>query len=91
MAIATETLQASVAMPAAIPMGAQVGTRDKTVGWYTPTMDTVDPAVRDLFETYSHIEPGQVIPHILEAVRTILPIALHSISTSPLIHETTTA
>jgi SAM-dependent methyltransferase len=70
MATTTETLPAAApAAPPVIPMGAQVGTRDKNVGWYTPTMETVDPAVRDLFENYSHIEPDKVIPFILEMVR----------------------
>jgi hypothetical protein len=69
MAVTVESLPAAPAAAPAIPLGAQVGTRDKNVGWYTPTMETVDPAVRDLFENYSHVEPDQVIPFILEMVR----------------------
>jgi hypothetical protein len=71
MATTTETLPAAAAP--SIPLGAQVGTRDKSVGWYTPTMETVDPAVRDLFENYSHVEPDKVIPFILEMVRPSHP------------------
>jgi SAM-dependent methyltransferase len=48
--------------------GAAVGTRDKTVGWYTPQLDTLDDGIRELLEKYSHIEPGRVIPYVLEAV-----------------------
>jgi hypothetical protein len=69
MAATAESLPAAPAAAPAIPLGAQVGTRDKNVGWYTPTMETVDPAVRDLFENYSHVEPDKVIPFILEMVR----------------------
>jgi hypothetical protein len=71
MVTTTETLP--VAAAPVIPLGAQVGTRDKSVGWYTPTMETVDPAVRDLFENYSHVEPDKVIPFILEMVRPSPP------------------
>jgi hypothetical protein len=69
MAATVESLPVAPAAAPAIPLGAQVGTRDKNVGWYTPTMETVDPAVRDLFENYSHVEPDKVVPFILEMVR----------------------
>lgn len=44
------------------------GTRDKSVGWYQPTLDSISEAQRDLLENYSHIPPSSVIPHILEIV-----------------------
>lgn len=53
--------------PAAVPL--KIGSRDKSVGWYTPTLENVSEAQRDLLENYSHIEPDRVIPHILEIVR----------------------
>jgi len=85
MATATETLPGEPAP--AIPLGAQVGTRDKTVGWYTPTMETVDPVVRDLFENYSHVDPDKVIPFILEMVKSSLlsiqPLLFSNIQLSP--------
>lgn len=81
MAAAAEILPAATAP--VIPLGAQVGTRDKSVGWYTPTMETVDPAVRDLFENYSHIEPHKVIPFILEMVRLSHP-PTHYLPSPPL-------
>jgi len=42
------------------------GTRDKSAGWYQPTLDSITEAQRDLLENYSHIPPEKVIPHILE-------------------------
>ena len=47
----------------------EIGTRDKSVGWYTPTLENISEAQRDLLENYSHIAPDRVIPHILEVVR----------------------
>jgi SAM-dependent methyltransferase len=49
--------------------GPKHGTRDKTVGWYQPTLESISDAQRDLLENYSHIPPDKVIPHILEVVR----------------------
>ncbi|RDL40145.1 Uncharacterized protein BP5553_00124 [Venustampulla echinocandica] len=43
-----------------------IGTRDKRAGWYTPTLENVTPAQRDLLEKYSHLSSDRVIPHILE-------------------------
>lgn len=53
--------------PPSTPPG--IGTRDKSVGWYTPTLENISEPQRDLFENYSHIAPDRVIPHILEVVR----------------------
>jgi len=44
----------------------KIGSRDKSVGWYTPTLENITEAQRDLLENYSHIAPDRVIPHILE-------------------------
>jgi hypothetical protein len=60
------------------------GSRDKTVGWYKPTLESINEAQRDLLENYSHIPPERVIPHILEIVSQSLasdhvPLLLPSI------------
>lgn len=46
----------------------RMGSRNKNVGWYTPTLENISDAQRDLLENYSKIEPDRVIPHILEVV-----------------------
>ena len=33
-------------------------------GWYTKEIKTLEPTARKLFESYSGIVPGEVIPHI---------------------------
>jgi SAM-dependent methyltransferase len=48
------------------------GTRDKSVGWYQQTLESITEPQRDLFENYSHIPPEKVIPHILEIVSRLL-------------------
>lgn len=50
----------------------RMGSRDKRVGWYAPTLDNVSAVQRDLLEKYSSIPPDRVIPHILEVVRVFL-------------------
>ena len=55
------------------------GTRDKSVGWYEPTLESITEAQRDLFENYSHIPPEKVIPHIIEIV-SLLSFFLSEIS-----------
>lgn len=57
----------------------RMGSRDKRVGWYTPTLDNVPDAQRDLLERYSKIPPDRVIPRILEVVS----VRLLSSSTVP--------
>jgi len=47
----------------------RIGSRDKNVGWYNSSLETLTAAQRDLFENYSHIPPDGVIPHILRVVR----------------------
>jgi hypothetical protein len=51
----------------------RMGSRDKRVGWYASTLDTIPDSQRDLLENYSKIEPDRVIPHILEVVRISKP------------------
>ena len=46
----------------------KIGSRDKSVGWYTPTLENITEVQRDLLENYSHVAPDRVIPHILEVV-----------------------
>jgi hypothetical protein len=50
----------------------RMGSRDKRVGWYTPTLDNVSAVQRDLLETYSNIPPHRVIPHILAVVCALI-------------------
>jgi hypothetical protein len=47
----------------------EIGTRDKSVGWYTPTLENISEAQRDLLENCNHIASDRVIPHILEVVQ----------------------
>lgn len=54
---------------APVPTPSEIGTRDKSVEWYTPILENISEAQRDLLENYSHISPDSVIPHILEVVR----------------------
>jgi hypothetical protein len=49
----------------------RMGSRDKRVGWYTPTLDNISDAQRDLLENYSKIAPDCVIPYILQVVRIL--------------------
>jgi hypothetical protein len=51
----------------------RMGSRDKRVGWYAPTLENLPDAQRDLLEKYGKIEPDRVIPHILEVVRISEP------------------
>jgi len=66
--IPTETTTPSTANPPH-----RHGTRDKSAGWYQPTLDSITEAQRDLLENYSHIPPEKVIPHILEIVSRPFP------------------
>ncbi len=45
-----------------------IGTTDKNVSWWNPTLPDLTRAQRDLFENYSHIAREDVIPHISEIV-----------------------
>ena len=42
--------------------------RNKSVGWYEPTLENITSAQRDVLENYSGIPPDRVIPHILAVV-----------------------
>ncbi|MCJ1316979.1 hypothetical protein MMC15_002300 [Xylographa vitiligo] len=37
--------------------------------WYSPTLDSIGPAARELLEKYSGIPPEEVIPHVMEIRR----------------------
>jgi hypothetical protein len=47
----------------------RMGSRDKRVGWYTPTLSNLTDGQRDLLENYSKTSADRVIPHVLEVVR----------------------
>jgi len=44
----------------------KIGSRDKNVGWYVPTLDSISPTQWDLLENYSKIPHDRVISSILE-------------------------
>ncbi|KAH8697260.1 hypothetical protein BGW36DRAFT_427226 [Talaromyces proteolyticus] len=44
----------------------KIGSRDKSVGWYIPTLDNLSPTQWDLLENYGKIPHDRVIPSILE-------------------------
>ncbi|KAH8672901.1 hypothetical protein BGZ60DRAFT_405807 [Tricladium varicosporioides] len=44
----------------------KIGSRDKSVGWYVLSLDSITPKQRDLLENYSKIPYDHVIPSILE-------------------------
>jgi len=49
----------------------EIGSRDKSVGWYMPTLESITDAQRDLLENYSKIAPERVISHLFEIVSDI--------------------
>jgi hypothetical protein len=49
----------------------EIGSRDKSVGWYLPTLESITDAQRDLLENYSKIAPERVISHLFEIVSDI--------------------
>lgn len=55
------------------PASSEIGSRDKSVGWYMPKLESITEAQRDLLENYSRISPGQVIPHLTRIVSQIPP------------------
>ncbi|KAK3324956.1 hypothetical protein B0H66DRAFT_511234 [Apodospora peruviana] len=42
----------------------QIGSKDRSVGWYDPPIVSVDDPIRDLLENYSRISTDNVIPRI---------------------------
>jgi hypothetical protein len=50
------------------PAGLQVGSRDRSVGWYDPPLTSVEEPV--LLEKYSGTPPDEVLPRIIETVST---------------------
>lgn len=49
----------------------EIGSRDKSVGWYMPTLESITDDQRDLLENYSKIAPERVISHLFEIVSDI--------------------
>lgn len=49
----------------------EIGSRDKSVGWYTPTLDSITDEQQDLLENYSKIAPERVVPQLSEIVSSI--------------------
>jgi hypothetical protein len=45
-----------------------VGSRDKTVAWYHPTLGNLPPQTRDLLKTYSQIPESEMETHIYKIV-----------------------
>lgn len=69
MASNSTTVAATATTPATpVPTTSLVGSRDKNVRWYKPTLETLSLATRNLLEAYSKIPEDQVIPHIYEVV-----------------------
>ncbi|KAK3935947.1 hypothetical protein QBC46DRAFT_420675 [Diplogelasinospora grovesii] len=48
------------------PPGLQVGSKDRSVGWYDPPTTSVEGPIRDLLENYSHVPPDEVVSRIVE-------------------------
>lgn len=46
-----------------------VGSKDKSVGWYDQTFHGIEPAARELLENYSHIAPEEVDQYVIAMVR----------------------
>lgn len=46
-----------------------VGSKDKSVGWYDQTFHGIEPAARELLEKYSHIAPEEVDQYVIAMVR----------------------
>lgn len=49
-------------------VGAVIGSKDRSVGWYDPPITTVEGPIRDLLENYSHIPADDVVSRITETV-----------------------
>jgi len=49
----------------------QIGSKDKSVGWYDPPITSVVEPVRDLLENYAGYSSEEVIPRIVEMVDDI--------------------
>lgn len=54
----------------------QIGTKDRSVGWYDPPLDTVDEAIQALLQEYSGIPADEVIPRIIAVVSSSPPSLL---------------
>ncbi|KAK5653686.1 hypothetical protein OQA88_8716 [Cercophora sp. LCS_1] len=49
----------------------QIGTKDRSVGWYSPPITTISQPIRHLLENYANIPASEVIPRVIE-LRSIL-------------------
>lgn len=47
-----------------------VGSKDKSVGWYDQTFHGIEPAARELLEKYSHIAAEDVDQYVITMVGT---------------------
>lgn len=47
-----------------------VGSKDKSVGWYDQTFHGIEPAARALLEEYSHIPSEEVDQYVISMVRS---------------------
>jgi hypothetical protein len=47
---------------------AAVGTQDKSVGWFQPELEDVNPQARTILETYCKLSSEEVVPHVLNIV-----------------------
>lgn len=45
-----------------------VGSRDKSVAWYQPTLSTLPDETKELLKTYSRIPEGEIEAHIYRVV-----------------------
>lgn len=61
--------------------GIDIGSKDKSVGWYDQMFHGIEPAARKLLEEYSHIPPEEVDQYVIAMVR--YTEALFLLSPSP--------
>ena len=64
-------------LPMESPTQRQIGSKDRSVGWYDPKITTLDEPIRTLLQEYSKIPPDEVIPRI---VAVVIPSILPSLS-----------
>ncbi len=56
-----------------------IGSRDKSVPWYNPTLSTLSPDIKSLFLEYSKIPEVELLPHIHQVVCVTIPIYLYAV------------
>lgn len=54
---------------------AAVGSRDKTVAWYKPTLEkeNLPERTRELLKSYSRIPEGEIVGHVQKMVSLLFP------------------